>query len=105
MAGESRSSFIVAESIDLEFMTVDYLFRLKFRATLFTVGVSLWFLIRLWREGELFGAQQAIFCLWFIIALLTQLFARAPGVWIAGFSAQLVLAVVLIVKQQMDDIY
>jgi hypothetical protein len=40
----------VAETIDLEFVTVEYLFRLTFRATLFTVGVSLWFLIRLWRD-------------------------------------------------------
>jgi hypothetical protein len=84
---------------------VDYLNRLKFRATLFTVGVSLWFLIRLWWEAELFGAQLVIFCSWFVIALLTQLFARAPGLWIAGLVAQLGLAVVLIVKQQMDDIY
>lgn len=84
---------------------MEYLLRLKFRATVLTVGVSLLFLVRLWREGELFGAQEVIFCVWFVAALLTQLFARTSGVWIAGLAAQLALAIVLIVKQQIDDIY
>ena len=59
-------------------------FRLETNATLLTVAVSLWFLVRLWRESELYGKQQVVFGLWFIVALGTQLFARGMLVWGAG---------------------
>lgn len=81
------------------------LLRYQFNATLLTVAVSLWFLIRLWREGELYGRQELLFSVWFVVALLTQLVARTPGVWVAGLLAQLALAIVLILKQQMDSTY
>ena len=84
---------------------METLVRLKLRATVLTVAVCFWFLVRLWRESELFGAQEVVFCAWFVAALVTQAFARTTGLWIAGLVAQLALAIVLIVKQQMDDLY
>jgi ABC-type thiamin/hydroxymethylpyrimidine transport system permease subunit len=69
------------------------------------VGVSLAFLVRLWRKGELFGTQGLIFCVWFVAALVMQLLAQSPGAWIAGLVAQLVLAVVLVLKDRIDSIY
>jgi hypothetical protein len=84
---------------------MDGLFRLQARATLLTVAVSLWFLVRLWREGELFGAQEKLFCVWFAIAFAIQLFARSAGLWITGLLAQLILAAVLVLKDQIDNIY
>ena len=84
---------------------MDYLVRLQSRATFLPVVVSLWFLVRLWRESELFGALEVLFCAWFVVALAAQLFAHSVGLWIAGLVAQVILAISLIVKQQMDDIY
>jgi ABC-type thiamin/hydroxymethylpyrimidine transport system permease subunit len=84
---------------------MDYLFRLQRQATVLTIGVSLLFLVRAWREAELYGAQEVIFGLWFIVALATQLVAHRPGVWIAGLLAQVLLAIVLVLKEQMDNIY
>ena len=69
------------------------------------VSVSLMFLVRLWRRGELFGTQAVIFCVWFFAALVTQFLAQSPGAWIAGLAAQLVLAVVLVLKDRIDSIY
>ena len=70
-----------------------------------SIGVSLWFLVRLWREGELFGAQARLFCVWFVGAVALQLFAQSPGIWIIGLSAQCLLAIVLLLKDQIDSIY
>jgi hypothetical protein len=81
------------------------LLRYQFRATSLTVAVSLWLLIRLWREGELYGRQELLFSVWFVVALLIQLVARTPGAWVTGLLAQLALAIVLILKHQMDSIY
>jgi hypothetical protein len=80
------------------------LLRLQLRATFLTVGVSLWFLVRLWREGELFGRAGVLFCIWFVLAAVAQFFAPSTGVWILGLLAQLALAVVLVLKQQLSDI-
>jgi ABC-type thiamin/hydroxymethylpyrimidine transport system permease subunit len=84
---------------------MDYILRLQSSATVLTIGVSLCFLVRLWREAELRGAQQVVFGLWFIVALATQLLAHSPGVWIAGLIAQGLLAIVLVLKDQIDNIY
>jgi hypothetical protein len=80
------------------------LLRYQFRATFLTIGVSLWFLVRLWRQGELFGGTGTLFCVWFLLAAVTQLFVASTGLWILGLLAQLALAIVLIVKQQLSDI-
>ena len=66
--------------------------------------VSAWFLVRLWREDELFGKTAIVFASWWVLATITQLFASGPGVWIAGLLAQVALAIVLVLKQQMSDI-
>ena len=84
---------------------MEYLFRLQASATVLTAGVSLFFLFRLWREAELHGVQEAIFGLWFVVALTIQLMVRTPSVWIAGLVAQFVLAIVLVLKEQMNNIY
>jgi hypothetical protein len=84
---------------------VDYLFRLQSSATVLTVGVSVWFLLRFWREGELFGAQARLFCVWFVVAVALQLFAQSTGIWIMALLAQSILAIVLVVKDRIDNIY
>ena len=73
-------------------------------ATVFTIGVSLFFLVRLSREGALYGRSGIVFCVWFVVAASAQLFAPDVGLWILGIVAQLILAVVLILKQQLSDI-
>jgi hypothetical protein len=90
----------VAPSVDPLFLP--YLAR---RGIFLPVLVSLWFLVRLWREGELFGAQEVLFCVWFVVALVAQLTGRSTGVWLAGLLAQVALATVLVLKQQIDEIY
>jgi hypothetical protein len=75
------------------------------RGVFLPILVSLWFLVALWREGELFGAQEVLFSVWYVVALVTQLFARSTGIWITGMLAQVALAIVLVLKKQIDDIY
>ena len=67
--------------------------------------VSLGFLANLWWAGELSGAQRAIFVAWFVIALAVQVTSRDAWMWIAGFVAQVALAIALVFKKQIDDIY
>ena len=84
---------------------MDYLFRLQRSATVLTIGVSLWFLVRLWREGELFGVQARVFCAWFVVAVALQLFAQSTGIWIIALLVQSILAIVLVAKDRIDNIY
>jgi hypothetical protein len=67
--------------------------------------VSLWYLLRLSREAALSGAQLVVFGVWFAVAFVLQMFARTTGVWVVGLLAQVALAIVLMLKQQSDDIY
>jgi hypothetical protein len=62
------------------------------------------FLVLLWREGELFGRAGTLFCVWFLLAAVTQLFAPSTAVWILGLLTQLALAIVLVLKEQLSDI-
>jgi hypothetical protein len=64
--------------------------------------VSLWLLVRLWREGELFGRSGTVFCVWFVLATVAQLFPPAVSVWLVGLLAQVALAIVLVLKQQLS---
>jgi hypothetical protein len=84
-----------------EFLTL--LFRQPRRATVVTVAVCLWLLVRLWREGELYGTSGSIFCVWFVVAVATQLFAPNIGVWILGLVAQVALAIALVLKQELSE--
>ena len=65
--------------------------------------VCLWYLVRLWWKGELYGVQLRVFVLWFVAALAIQFASRSVWVWIAGFVAQVALAIVLILKDQRND--
>jgi hypothetical protein len=67
--------------------------------------VSLWFLVRLWREGELYGWKEVVFPTWFIAALVAQLWGSNIAIWIAGVLGQVVLAVALGLKDKIDQIY
>ena len=67
--------------------------------------VSLWYLLRLSREAELFGAQLVAFGVWFVIAFVMQMFARTSSLWLVGLLAQVALAIVLILKQKIANIY
>ena len=66
---------------------------------------SAWFLISLWRDAELFGWQEACFVVWFVAALFLQLFAWSANTWVTGLVAQVVLAIVLVLKDRIDHIY
>ena len=74
------------------------------RAIFLPIFVSLWYLILLWREGELFGKTGTLFCVWFAAATVVQLFAPSIGPATAGMLAQVVLAIVLVLKQQLSEI-
>ena len=67
--------------------------------------VSFWFLLRLWRAGELFGTRLVLFTAWFLAALLAQLVAPGAAILIAGLAAQVLLAVVVVLKDRIDNIY
>jgi len=68
-------------------------------------AVSLAYLAKLWWAGELYGLQQAGFVAWFIAAFVIQLASNSPGMWIAGFVGQAALAILLVLKDQVDGIY
>jgi lipopolysaccharide export LptBFGC system permease protein LptF len=83
---------------------VEYLIELESRATWLATAVSLWFLVKLWRQGELFGIQQIGFSAWFLAAFAMQLAARSPAVWVAGLAAQTLLAIVAALKDRIGSI-
>ena len=68
-------------------------------------ALSLGYLAKLWRDGELNGVQQAVFVAWFMTALAMQFATRGPWMWIAGWVGQVALAIALVMKKQIDDIY
>ena len=74
------------------------------RAIVLPPVVCVWYLVKLWREGELYGAQDVV-CLWFVVSLVTELVSQSTGLWIAGLLGQVSLAIVLILKSHMDDIW
>jgi hypothetical protein len=86
--------------VDLLFV-YSYLSR---RGIFLPIIVSLWFLVRLWWKAELFGKTGALFCVWFVLAAVAQLFASSLGLWVVGFLAQVALAIVLVLKQRLSDI-
>ena len=65
--------------------------------------VSAWYLVRLWRSGQLYGGQLQVFVLWFVVALTTQFAGHSVWMWAAGFLGQVALAIVLVLKHQWDD--
>ena len=87
------------DSIDQLALT---LYALRRRAALPTI-VCLCFLVRLWWKGELYGAHQRVFLLWFATALAIQLATRNMWVWLAGFLGQIALALVLILRDQWTE--
>ena len=67
--------------------------------------VCLVFLAKLWWEGELTGRQQALFVAWLLVGASLQFASRDPWMWIAGFTGQIMLAIVLVVKERLDNIF
>jgi len=67
------------------------------------VAICLGLLAKLWWDGELYGLQQAAFIAWLMTALAIQLASRGPWMWIAGYVGQVALAIVLVVKNRIDD--
>ena len=41
--------------------------------------VSLYLLVQLWLEDELYGLRGTMFCVWFLAAAALQAFAASPG--------------------------
>jgi hypothetical protein len=85
----------------------DYFTLSSVRAVRRAVGlatiVCLWYLVRLWRNGELHGLQLRVFVLWFVAALAIQFASLGVWVWITGFVAQVGLAIVLVLKHHWTD--
>jgi hypothetical protein len=73
------------------------------RAAILATILCLWYLVWLWRKGELYGVQLRVFVLWFGVALAIQFVSRSVWVWIAGFLAQVALAIVLVLKRHWTD--
>ena len=67
--------------------------------------VCLGYLAKLWSAGQLNGVRQAAFVAWLTTALAMQLASRGPGLWIAGYVGQVALAIVLVLKDRIDDIF
>jgi hypothetical protein len=67
-------------------------------------AVCLGLLAKLWWGRELYGVPQAAFVAWFMTALAIQLASRDPWMWIAGYVGQIVLAIVLVLKNRIEDI-
>jgi hypothetical protein len=67
--------------------------------------VSLFLLVQLWLEDELYGLRGTMFCVWFLAAGALQAFAASPGWSATGLVAQALLAIVLILKRRIDRIY
>jgi hypothetical protein len=65
--------------------------------------VSLFFLVRLWLESELFGKAGMLFLVWFVLAASAQLLTQSTTLWVVGFLAQVALAIVLVLKQKLVD--
>ena len=40
-----------------------------------------------------------------VVALVMQLFGHSTGIWLVGLLAQVILAIVLLLKKQVDEIY
>jgi hypothetical protein len=66
--------------------------------------VSLWYLVRTWWKGDLYGAEQPVFVFWFVAVLVTRFASRSVWVWIAGFLGQVALAIVLVLKDRWNDV-
>jgi len=49
--------------------------------------------------------QLGAFIAWFIIALAIQCASHGPWMWIAGYVGQVALAIVLVLKDQQDNVY
>ena len=71
-------------------------------AVVLPIIVCVWNLVRLWWAAELYGVQQIVFVVWFLATLVIEWVSPSAWVWIAGFLAQVALAIVLVLKEQMD---
>ena len=74
------------------------------RAVVIPAIVCLWYLVRLWWKGALYGVQLQVFVVWFVATLVIEFESRSAWVWIAGFLGQVALAIVLVLKHQMDEV-
>jgi len=61
-------------------------------------------LAKLWREGNLSGMSGTVSCAWFAAAALAQFLMPTGGVWAVGLIAQVALAIVLVLKNRLDQI-
>lgn len=68
------------------------------------VFASLWFLFALRRAAELSGWREAVYWIWFVVALLIQLLARPWYLWLTGLLAQVALALVLTITYKVDSV-
>jgi hypothetical protein len=81
-----------------------FLFTIEKSIFLLPVVVSLSTLVSLWRREALYGRLGTGFCLWFVLATVTQFLGGSVGVWAVGLVGQVALAIVLILKKRIDDI-
>ena len=75
-----------------------YLWQLQF---VLPALVSGGMLAKLWRDRNLFGVSGSIFCGWFAVAALAQFLWATGGIRLIGLVAQVALAIVLLLKNQL----
>ena len=78
-----------------------YLWRFQFALPAIVSGGLL---AKFWREGNLFGISGTIFCAWFAVAALAQFLMPTGSIWSVGLVAQVALAIVLVLKNRLDQI-
>jgi hypothetical protein len=78
-----------------------YLWRFQFALPALVSGGLL---AKLWAEGRLFGISGTVFCAWFAVAALAQFLMPTGTVWSAGLVAQVALAIVLLLKNRLEQI-
>lgn len=71
--------------------------------TFLTATISGSCLARLWWAGELYGVQELVFVAWYVVTLAVQLASQGPRTTYGGYLSQAILAIVLVLKQKMDD--
>jgi hypothetical protein len=61
------------------------------RAISLPIVVSLWYLVKLWREAELYGWKEGVFLVWCVGAITIVFTTMNVGLCILGLVAQVTL--------------
>ncbi len=67
-------------------------------------GISAGLLLVLWMQDSVNGRAVTVFLSWFLLAGLLQYFGPFASAWALGLALQTVLAIVLLVKRQLEGL-